>query len=136
MTACPYAPQNLEINTHIPDRLQGVERERGEENSLQNIQNATGEALGRGNRRRKKRKFFDEDRQEGEPGSKMMVDGEEEGDEESRTNSPSNSLNGSLPGRILSGRRSNSLETNQRQTRNSTELKVSWINCLLALFCC
>lgn len=66
--ACPYSPQNIHIESHLPDRIQGNERfEKKEENWIRTRIARAGsvdiedEGLGRGNRKRKRRKFFDED---------------------------------------------------------------------------
>jgi len=88
VTACPYSHQNLDVNSLIPDRLQGIERERGEENRLHLIQQSNGEVLGRGNRRRKKRRFFDEENAQSNS-KKRVTEDEDAGEENLREGSSS-----------------------------------------------
>ena len=67
VAACPYAQKNIEGEESFPDRLQGLDRERLRENiHTRDIKVETAEEtlmpqMGRGNRRRRCRKFFDEE---------------------------------------------------------------------------
>ena len=74
LAACPYSTRNLDGEDPLPDRLQGAERDRIEErlarverkeptrrgNAVQHE-----EVMGRGNRTRRKRKFFDDPEKKG-----------------------------------------------------------------------
>ena len=76
LAACPYSTRNLDGEDPLPDRLQGAERDRIEErlakverkgNDPMSGGNAVQheEVMGRGNRTRRKRKFFDDPEKKG-----------------------------------------------------------------------
>ena len=76
LAACPYSTRNLDGEDPLPDRLQGAERDRIEERLARVERKASEptsrgnavqheEVMGRGNRTRRKRKFFDDPEKKG-----------------------------------------------------------------------
>ena len=76
LAACPYSTRNLDGEDPLPDRLRGAERDRIEERLARVERKASEptsrgnaaqheEVMGRGNRTRRKRKFFDDPEKKG-----------------------------------------------------------------------